>query len=73
MSYLVSKSQSLKNLPKVLFYKSKAKQFRLYEQISYVAFSPSNPKNWGELVLHKSNIPHRLDYSGPSLAIDFIK
>lgn len=72
MSYLVSKLSSKKQaLPNFLFYERKVSS-SVSKQKEYVAFSTKNPKVWGELILRKSNVQHREDYAGPTLAVDFI-
>lgn len=42
-------------------------------QIEFIAISTTGDGNWGELVVHKTNISQRPDYNGSSLAIDFMK
>jgi hypothetical protein len=74
MSYLVSKPLCVKKvLPEVLFYKRKINSLANSKQIEFVAFLTKNSKKRGELILRKSTAQHREDYSGPTLAIDFIK
>ena len=59
-------------LPKVLFYKRPTRSIMHPPQTEYIAFSTNGDKNWGELIIHKSSLQHREDYSGNTLAIDFI-
>lgn len=74
MSYLISKFQyAQKNLPKFLFYQRKINNYKHTKEYEYVAFSTKNPKIWGELIIHKTTMQHRKDYSGSTLCIDLIK
>lgn len=66
-------NKKITEIPKVLFWKRKVNPIMHPAQTEFVAISMTGDGNWGELVLHKTNISHRPDYNGSSLAIDFIK
>lgn len=59
-------------IPEVLFYKLSKKSVMHPPQEEFLAFSTKGDNNWGEIVVHKSKMLHRNDYSGDTLAIDFI-
>lgn len=62
----------LTKIPNVLFWKRKVNPIMHPVQTEFVAISTTGDGNWGELILHKTNISQRPDYNGPSLAIDFM-
>lgn len=72
ISSLIIKKPSTKK-PNVLFWKRKVNPIMHPVQTEFVAISTTGDGNWGELILHKTNISQRPDYNGPSLAIDFMQ
>ena len=60
-------------IPDVLFYKRPKNSIMKPPQEEFVAFSTKGDKNWGELIIHKTNLILRDDYNGDTLAIDFIE
>ena len=64
---------SKEKLPEVLFYKRPASSVMKPPQDEFVAFSTKGDMNYCEMLVHKSSMQNRQDYSGKTLAIDFIK
>lgn len=71
--YSLTRKSPLTKVPKVLFWKKKVNTIMHPAQTEFVAISTTGDGNWGELILHKTTVSHRTDYSGPSLAIDFMQ
>lgn len=69
----VAPKKSLTKIPEVLFWKRKVNPIMHPVQTEFVAISTTGDGNFGELIVHKTDISRRTDYNGSSLAIDFIK